>query len=278
MESCILYENPDGSVLIIDIPRSIEQAQFLSGAATAPPPGSPAQQPRRRRLLSSKPLEKPWQAPSAKTTAETLSSSSASPFVLIDELMVTESVRKACEEVSRLYTGAWCLPRICRLPASNQPSSPSHVAAAASTRKGDDDQEDVVDDDKVSSPYVPEASHYLEGSIQELRPAFLKDAPKFDLMVLDPPWPSRSVKRKEASYQIAYDMQEMRELLSLIPAAAHLNPDGLVAVWVTNKPAVIELVKSQEGNRFWRANRGIRVYMEKALGKAADCKEKGQFD
>ncbi|KAK8051070.1 hypothetical protein PG993_002455 [Apiospora rasikravindrae] len=249
MASCILYESADKSVLVVDIPRSIEQAQFLPGAgAAAAPPGSPEHQPRRRRLLSSKPLEKPWQAPSAKTTAATPGSASASPSVLLDELMVTETVRKACEEASRLYTGPWCLPRICRPPASSQPSSGSHAAAAGSTRKRYDDLADAVDDDgKISSPYVPGASHHLEGSIQELRPAFLKDAPKFDLIVLDPPWPSRSVKRKKASYKIAYDMQEMRDLLSLIPVAAHLKPDGLVAVWVTNKPAVIELVKSQEG-------------------------------
>ncbi|KAK8079579.1 hypothetical protein PG997_007397 [Apiospora hydei] len=140
-------------------------------------------------------------------------------------------------------------------PASSQPSNGSHAAAAGSTRKRDDDLGDAIDsggndgnNGKVyPSPYVPEASRYLEGSIQGLRPAFLKDAPKFDLIVLDPPWPSRSVKRKKASYKIAYDMQEMRDLLSLIPVAAHLKPDGLVAVWVTNKPAVIELVKSQEG-------------------------------
>ncbi|KAK7997897.1 F-box domain-containing protein [Apiospora arundinis] len=249
-ESCILFENPDKSVLVVDIPRSIEQAQYLSGAvAAASAPGSPAQLPRRRQLLSSKPLETPWQAPSAKTSTGTPSSSSTSHSVLLDELMITETVRNACEEAQRLCSGPWCLPRTCRSPTINQPSSP-HAAAAGSTRKREDDQGDAVDndnDEQNSSPYVPEASHCLEGSIQELRPIFLQDAPEFDLMVLDPPWPSRSVKRKKASYKIAHDMQEMRDLLSLIPVAAHLKPDGLVAVWMTNKPAVIELIKSQEG-------------------------------
>lgn len=259
-ETCILYENPDKSVAAVDIPRSIEQAQFLSRAgAAAAAPGSPAQQqPGRRWLLSSKPLEKPWQAPSAKTATDT-PSSSTSPSVLLDELMVTETVRNALDEASRFYTGPWCLPRICRSSATKQPSS-SREATAGTTRKRDDGLSDALNNDDVvgepldndedindPSPYIPEASHCLEGSIQELRPVFLKDAPEFDLIVLDPPWPSRSVKRKKASYKIAHDMQEMRDLLSLIPVAAHLKPDGLVAVWVTNKPAVINLVKSQEG-------------------------------
>ncbi|KAK8128556.1 hypothetical protein PG984_009664 [Apiospora sp. TS-2023a] len=254
MESCILYENPDKSILVVDIPRSIEHAQFLSGTAAAAPSESAATpQPGKRRLLSSKPLEKPWQAPSAKTNAGMPSLSSASPSVQLDELMVTETVRGACEEVSHAYSGSWCLPRVCRSSATTQPRG-LHADTAGSTRKRDDDQGSVVDDDddddddsKVPSPYVPEKSQYFEGSIQELRPAFLKDAPKFDLIVLDPPWPSRSVRRKKASYKITNDMQEMRDLLSLIPVAAHLKPDGLIAVWVTNKPAVIELVKSQEG-------------------------------
>lgn len=247
MESCILYENSDKSVLVVDIPRSIEHAQFLSGAV--PSESSAAPQPGKRRLLSSKPLEKPWQTPSAKTNVGMPSLSSASPSVQLDELMVTETVRRASEEVRLVYSGPWCLPRVCRSSATTQPRG-LHADTAGSTRKRDDDQGGVVDhddDSKAPSPYVPEASQYLEGSIQELRPAFLKDAPRFDLIVLDPPWPSRSVRRKKASYKITNDMQEIRDLLSLIPVAAHLKPDGLVAVWVTNKPAVIELVKSQEG-------------------------------
>ncbi|KAK7928198.1 MT-A70-domain-containing protein [Apiospora marii] len=250
MGSCILYENSDKSVLVVDIPRSIEEAQFLAGAVAAAPSGSTAaQQPGKRRLLSSKPLGKPWQAPSAKTNAEMPSWSSASPAVQLDELMVTETVRRACAEVNHAYSGPWCLPRVCRSSATTQPRG-LQAETAGSTRKRDDDQEEDMadeDDNKAPSPYVPEASQYLEGSIQELRPAFLEGAPKFDLVVLDPPWPSRSVKRKKASYKITNDMQEMRDLLSLIPIAAHLKPDGLVAVWVTNKLAVIDLVKSQEG-------------------------------
>ncbi|KAK7981622.1 hypothetical protein PG996_009313 [Apiospora saccharicola] len=247
MESCILYENPDKSILVVDIPRSIEHAQFSSGAAAAAPSESAATpQPGKRRLLSSKPLEKPWQAPSAKTNAGMPSLSSASPSVQLDELMVTETVRGAYEEVGHAYLGPWCLPRVCRSSATTQ-SHGLHADTAGSTRKRDDDQGVLLTTTRTRARFRRQRSQYFEGSIQELRPAFLRDAPKFDLIVLDPPWPSRSVRRKKASYRITNDMQEMRDLLSLIPVAAHLKPDGLVAVWVTNKPAVIELVKSQEG-------------------------------
>ena len=38
--------------------------------------------------------------------------------------------------------------------------------------------------------------------------------------------------------------REARDLLARVPVGARLKPDGLVAVWVTNKAAVMDLLLS----------------------------------
>lgn len=45
----------------------------------------------------------------------------------------------------------------------------------------------------------------------------------------------------------AHGMEEARELLSQIPLASHLKPDGLVGVWVTNKAAIADLLTAPGG-------------------------------
>ncbi|KAF7544224.1 hypothetical protein G7046_g9829 [Stylonectria norvegica] len=89
----------------------------------------------------------------------------------------------------------------------------------------------------------------LHGSIKAMRDAFIASAPRlsFKLVLLDPPWPNRSVRRKTDKYATTYDLQEMRELLLQIPVAAHLAPDGLVAVWITNKPSIRDFLTSPTG-------------------------------
>jgi N6-adenosine-specific RNA methylase IME4 len=85
------------------------------------------------------------------------------------------------------------------------------------------------------------------GTISSHRTAFLSiTAPQqFNLIVLDPPWPNRSAKRKRAgagAYRPASDLISIRRLLSQIPVASRLAPGGLVAVWVTNAARFSELL------------------------------------
>ncbi|KAI1142319.1 MT-A70 family [Hypoxylon sp. FL0543] len=220
--SCVLFESSDKSVVLIDIPRSIEEAQLLPGEAI------------KRRIISSSPVETPWKTPEPKHTDL---SQSVSPSVAIAELMTLESVKAAYQNIKRSYQGPWCLPRISRDAAK--------VSDVESSKR-----KQVSDGGSVSvtlEPFIPAQSHYLLGTIESQRETFLTVAPMFDLIVLDPPWPSRSVKRKQNSYTTAYNMQKARELLSQIPVASHLKPDGLVAVWVTNKVAVADLLTSHSG-------------------------------
>ncbi|KAF5719280.1 Methyltransferase 4 [Fusarium mundagurra] len=96
-------------------------------------------------------------------------------------------------------------------------------------------------------PLIPDKAEFLDGSIEAMGDAFHMSAPKFDLVVLDPPWPNRSARRKTDKYATVSNLKEMRDLLLHIPLASHLAPDGLVAVWVTNKHSIHDFLTSPTG-------------------------------
>ncbi|KAI0152386.1 MT-A70 family [Hypoxylon sp. NC0597] len=220
--SCVLFETSDQSVVLIDIPRSLEEAQLLPGQAIE------------KRIISSNPVETQWKTPEPRNKAL---HELASPSVAIAELMILESVKAALQKIKDSYDGPWCLSRIPR---------DAGKCGIDETRK----RKQVSDSDFINvalEPCIPVQSRYLLGTIESQRGAFLADAPMFDLIVLDPPWPSRSVKRKRNSYTTVYNTQEAKYLLTQIPVASHLKPDGLVAVWVTNRAAVTDLLTSPSG-------------------------------
>lgn len=84
--------------------------------------------------------------------------------------------------------------------------------------------------------YIPPNSTFLLGLIDKTIETFSKKAPKFSIITIDPPWPNRSARRK-GKYNIANDTQEIRSLLLSIPITPHLTDNGLVAIWITNKPS-----------------------------------------
>jgi N6-adenosine-specific RNA methylase IME4 len=65
-------------------------------------------------------------------------------------------------------------------------------------------------------------------------------------VILDPPWPNRSARRKK-SYQISKTSSDIVALLSSIPISEHLAEDALVGIWVTNKPAIHDIVLDRNG-------------------------------
>lgn len=67
-------------------------------------------------------------------------------------------------------------------------------------------------------------------------PSFARVLGRRDLVLLDPPWPNASAKRK-ASYRTETRFS-IAPLLHGLPIGEVLKPAGLVAVWITNKPAV----------------------------------------
>ncbi|KAJ8126893.1 hypothetical protein O1611_g6745 [Lasiodiplodia mahajangana] len=237
MDSSVLFKSSDGVVVVVDIPRSLEEAQVLPGKAIT------------RRIVSCHPRETPWQVPEPKKQHI---AKSAPPSAAIAELMTLESAKAALEQARANYGGPWCLPRVTRNQAADESGPIPTGATVTQSQKRRHELSSPVsegeDEEAVTtSPFIPEQSHPLLGTINSKRGVFLQSAPQFDIIVLDPPWPSRSVKRKSDRYATVRNTEEARKLLSRIPVASHLKRDGLVAIWVTNKAAITELLTAPGG-------------------------------
>lgn len=76
-------------------------------------------------------------------------------------------------------------------------------------------------------------------------------ARQFDLIIMDPPWPNASVKRthatSEGAYKVSESIWDIRQLLFEMDIDVLLSRGGLIAIWITNKPAVRNLVLGEGG-------------------------------
>ncbi|KAI9729888.1 MAG: hypothetical protein M1818_008328 [Claussenomyces sp. TS43310] len=104
----------------------------------------------------------------------------------------------------------------------------------------------ILSMDSSSEICIPPMSTYLQGELESTSHIFTSTAPSFDLIILDPPWPNRSARRKK-SYSISYTTADIAALLSSIPIKNHLTEDSFVGIWITNKPAFHDLVLSSGG-------------------------------
>ncbi|KAK3688496.1 MT-A70-domain-containing protein, partial [Podospora appendiculata] len=228
--SPILFQNDSGTTVLLDLPRSIEEAQLPSHDHDA------AKTPKLKRLVSAPPPKCPFPTPEPKSTSDPHGYPSASAQVA--EMMTLAAMESALDEIRMSpYAGPWCLPRHSRPPPAS-----SHELRAPP----------VEDHDDPSQYTIPPSSHPVHGSIASTRATILSTAPKFNLIVLDPPWPNRSAKRKRGggSYRQADGLPATRSLLSLIPVASHLAADGLVAIWVTNAARFADLLTAPRGGVF----------------------------
>lgn len=239
---CVLFENDDKTVILIDGPTSIEEAQVLSSNLEAEGVSL-------RRIISSKPPDAPFKTPEPKGDALNI----LAPSAQLTELMTTAAVTNALETLQYSYSGPWCLPRLLSQPQGDNAGGESRKRKASSEPGDALKPLKLGSEPKSEEPlgqapaFIPEGSVYLLGTIASERERFIAEAPVFDLIVLDPPWPNRSARRKKDSYSTAENLHEIRKTLSLIPIGAHLAPDGLVAVWITNKASIVELLTSPRG-------------------------------
>ncbi|EXF78173.1 hypothetical protein CFIO01_11689 [Colletotrichum fioriniae PJ7] len=250
---CILFQNEDRSVCLVDIPASLEESQLLpdQGAETI---GQPPQ----RRLLSVDPVSAPFTLPEPRDPQ----TNNQTPASQLADLMIEAAVKVALNTLRRGYDAPFCLPRLTGGGSSSNVSTAGRESSVSPqdhpARKHDGDDAAAATTAVASGQaaaaaaarFIPQESTYLNGSIQETRESFLSTAPKFDLIVMDPPWPNKSARRKKKTtggYDTAYGLKETRALLDRIPVAAHLADGGLVAVWVTNKATLVDLLTSPKG-------------------------------
>ncbi|KAL1303518.1 hypothetical protein AAFC00_006893 [Neodothiora populina] len=73
-------------------------------------------------------------------------------------------------------------------------------------------------------------------------------ASRFECIVIDPPWPNSSVSRaRRSGYVTAPTMWDIRQMVFDMDIDVLLADNGLIAVWITNKPAVRNLVLGEDG-------------------------------
>lgn len=99
----------------------------------------------------------------------------------------------------------------------------------------------------LGSCWDPTTLHrYIRAQAQEL------DVPKtFDAILLDPPWPNSSVKRTHktanSTYSTEATLQDIYQLLIGMDLDVLMADNCVVAMWITNKPAVRDLVLGEGG-------------------------------
>lgn len=226
----ILFQSEDHSVVLIDVPKSIEEAQILSGEIES-------DKHELKRLVSAEPLDEPFKTPEPRD-APGLSTDS------VADLLARAAARNALTILRGSYEGPWHLPRV--LP--DQENGPN--GRQKRKRRTSDSETATQKEERTDAPVplmIPRNSRFLHGTISAQRSRFVREAPIFDLIVLDPPWPNRSARRKKRSYTVADSLGEIRETLLSIPVAAHLAPDGLVAMWITNRARIVDLVTGPRG-------------------------------
>ncbi|KAL9096853.1 MAG: hypothetical protein Q9165_000817 [Trypethelium subeluteriae] len=103
--------------------------------------------------------------------------------------------------------------------------------------------------------HIPEKSTFVLGNCanaSELRESVrymsqeYDTSRTFDFILLDPPWPNRSVKRSRR-YNTERYMRGVKQMLLRMDVDIHMAPDCTVGVWITNKSAVRDLVLGRGG-------------------------------
>jgi N6-adenosine-specific RNA methylase IME4 len=239
----VLFHNEHRTVVVLDIPRSIEEAQLPATevrSGSRPP----------RRLVSAPPPELPFLTPEPKAKKGQVIDPQAGldSAAYISELTTQGAVLDALEYLQEAYRGPWCLPRLhVELEPESRSRSTDHTALKRNAECLED-EEDLAK--ALTRVHLPSGAHYLNGTVQSQRAAFIANRLSFDLIVLDPPWPNRSARRKKGNYRVADDLAGIRDMLSSIPVQGHLSAGGLVAVWVTNAPRFTELLTDPHNGIF----------------------------
>ena len=81
-------------------------------------------------------------------------------------------------------------------------------------------------------------------------PTTLAGPGEFDVVILDPPWSNRSVRRSRQYRTVEPEESPLGALRSIL--SHHIAPGALVACWITNKPAVRDLALELFAN--WNLN------------------------
>lgn len=254
MFTAITADQRDHRVVLLDVPGSIEDAQGHHDG---------------RRILSGRPPTQPYPSTEPKGHKLARALNAIPPDQLQREQLLEAELVSALEICrARFHRSGipWCLARFlqdgteghdalqsiiddtgpfkARIEGISVVLSPLHGANKFSTISeirhaailNPACSETTLDTD-AARYLIPAKSAFVLSSIHDGMCGFKAAAKSFDLILMDPPWTNRSVRRSQ-TYKTHEDQQEDPFVQTLPVLKEHLREDGLVAVWVTNKPAV----------------------------------------
>lgn len=279
-ETSIIWRNDNHTVALVDIPHSVELAQQF-------------ERNERRRIASINPISRPYDS----TEPKSVKALAALTKPKIYDLILEKTVQLALDEVRNHNPTAWSWERFVEEQFSDQPhfgakrdretctksgtgdvsATPTqsplskrryYVTKIEKSVKGSDTSPDTIlqatplevaagADDTL----YPPNSTFVPGTIEGFMPFFQQDSSQYDLVIMDPPWPNRSVRRV-GNYQTASDAADTKRLLASIPLEDKLNINGIVGVWVTNKQVLRDLVLGKENQAGLFQQWGIQLIEE----------------
>ncbi|ESZ93848.1 hypothetical protein SBOR_5789 [Sclerotinia borealis F-4128] len=260
----ILYQNAQQTITLIDIPRSIEDAQYLSSKHNPIPHPNIT-----RRLISCAPIDSPYPSLEPKSKKALRNA----PAKSIEDLMLERYVQLALEEMrgDPMWKGVVCLDRVAgkgkekegngngngndssnktkpqkkrkREPPTKEPINFHHNAFKVEKR--------IFVDGIIRT--MPPKSTMICGKIPEsdfnvnfsMNLNQYENFPKFSVIIVDPPWPNRSAARKDA-YVTAEGSGGIAGLLRSLPIHS-TSQNSYVGIWITNKPAYRALLLDDGG-------------------------------
>lgn len=107
-----------------------------------------------------------------------------------------------------------------------------------------------------SSLFLSDSTHSdaFRASFREMTEEYVLPR-HFDFILLDPPWPSGSAKRK-GNYEQVGGMPYMKKVLARMDIDNYIEHDGLVGIWITNNRSARDIVLGP-GGLFERWNVGL---------------------
>lgn len=243
----VLFSSPDLTCFVLDIPASLENGQGGGRIRAAPA------------------LELPYATPEPKGKKREAILAQIPQDELVYHAGVAAGVEEAAKVVARgLAARRWCLPRLleperheCVAPANHRRKSSSHIPMILASGNNEflnvhgiqhqvnvngQNNSRIVVADEISL-LVPTDSSFIWAGVHDayhIMKSYEEHADKplkFDIMVMDPPWTNRSV-RKSGYYSTKENQSSDPFLDALKIVQAFLTSDGCVAVWITNKATV----------------------------------------
>ena len=306
LQSAILYQNPEGNITLLDIPKSIALAQGRRDTLRSPqPPLKPifvdthvpktAKGKQMADYLTDPPLHFEYKTDIEAALVKIMSNVKGSSWCLprpemafkpnstmseLDEekLLVTRlnewrqckgedetfdfqkmmATFGAGSETDATVTHPWLMS--CR--SGNGPV-PQKEAWSPCFHNPEPHAVNLTIFDNTAQPSIPGSftfripskSTFFLGDVeqsQEFRASFRMlteeyNLPRhFDFILMDPPWPSGSVKRK-GNYEQKGGVPHMTKMLLKMDIGSYLEHNGLVGIWITNKKSLRDVVLGPGG-------------------------------